>query len=105
MDINAAIQAHSQWKVTLRKVIATGQAPEKDPGNDRLCAVGQWIAAGNTFPELDQAHRDFHAVAAKVYQLSKTNKAAAEALLDGEFTQRSLKVVGLLRKLSTRKAA
>ncbi len=53
---------------------------------------------------IDSAHRDFHAVAARVLALSKTDRKAADALLDGEFSQKSMKIVSALNQLK-RKAA
>ena len=105
MDIDAAIQSHVQWKITLRKLLSQGVKPEKDPRSDRLCALGQWLGAGNGTKDIDAAHRDFHLVAARVVELAATNKAAAEALLDGEFSQKSIRVVTLLGQLRNAKAA
>jgi hypothetical protein len=108
MNIDDVIHAHVQWKVNLRKALNTGVPPEKDPANFNACALSQWLAGeGRSNPSwaaIDTVHREFHATAAKVLSLAKTNRAAAEALLDGDFTQKSMKIVTTLSALK-RKAA
>ena len=105
MDIDAAIQSHVQWKITLRKLLAQDIKPEKDPRNDRACSVGQWLGSGNGTKDIDAAHREFHLAAAKVIDLAAKDKAAAQVVLDGEFGQKSMRLVTLLGQLRDARAA
>ena len=111
MDFEKAIQAHMQWKISLRKHLMGGEPLEKDPSSHTACELGKWIlessraVGGPEFQALNLAHQEFHKAAARVMQLAKTNKTQAMQYLDGEYTQRSLKVVAAIKGLQSKMAA
>ena len=44
MDLNTALQAHSEWKVKLRMAIAKQEQLDADTiARDNCCALGKWL--------------------------------------------------------------
>lgn len=107
-----AINAHVKWKVRLQDYL-NGTSQEKlDPMvicRDDQCVLGKWIHGPAikhfhdvpTFHQLRSDHAQFHFVAGNVVKHVQTNeRAAAEALMDGEYNQASRKVVQALTELN-----
>ena len=110
MNFEDAVSAHQKWKMRLRMAI-DGKSTEKlDPNaicKDDQCDLGKWIhgdggkAMGSKpeFGHLKTSHADFHKIAGDVLRKSLAgDKAAASALLDGEFFQTSTKVIQAITK-------
>lgn len=108
--IDHAIVAHSAWKFRLGNAIASGK-PEIEPGIIRCddnCTVGQWLVgrtldtetkASVPYHVVKRLHADFHKSAAEVLECVISGKSdQASALLDGEFTDRSDKLLRALNK-------
>lgn len=113
MDIDSAVQAHSQWKLRLLKY-ARGTATEKIDisalGKDNLCALGKWLHTDGQkyvdnkgFAKLLETHAAFHACAASVGTLVARGEAAAAELqlnaVGSEFNRLSFKMMAFLRDL------
>jgi len=109
-EINNAIGAHGAWKLRLRTAISRGTSdvsPEHVRCDDR-CDFGKWIhgpsidaqtRAGKPYEVVRRLHRDFHQTAANVLEHALSqNKAQAEQIMQGEFTERSEKLVRALTK-------
>lgn len=113
INIMEAINAHIHWKIRLEKYL-DGTSDEKlDPElicRDDHCKLGKWIhgpalkhfhAADEGFATLRDDHAQFHIIAGKVVTNMQANDlAAAELLMDGEYTKASRKVVHALTTLS-----
>jgi hypothetical protein len=111
MDIDAAIQAHVNWKIKLTQFM-NGSAKEKIDANvagkDDACALGQWLhgegrtvlAGRSDYQDLVSAHAEFHRqVAALVRKCEAGQTAAAHKELDdasSAYRRASVKVIGLL---------
>lgn len=108
--ITNAIGAHGAWKMRLRTAISTGRSdiqPDHARCDDR-CEFGQWIhgpsidsvtRAGKPYEVVTRLHRDFHHTAGNVLDHAlRQEKSQAEALMHGEFTERSDKLVRALTK-------
>lgn len=109
-EIRNAVAAHDAWTRRLSTAINLGNC-ETAPGEiavDDKCAFGQWLY-GPTFDEETKAgkpyqvtrrlHAEFHDVAAKVAALAEAGrKSEAYALLDGEYTRVSGKLMRALTK-------
>jgi hypothetical protein len=106
-----AINAHVKWKVRLEDYL-NGTSKEKlDPMvicRDDQCVLGKWIHGpalkhfhkDTTFHQLRSDHAQFHFVAGNVVRhVQASERAAAEALMDGEYKQASRKVVQELTEL------
>ena len=109
-EIMKAIGAHGAWKMRLRTAIQLGSS-DVDPGAvrcDNLCAFGKWlhgpsldptIKSGMPFQVTKRLHAEFHECASDVLELAlRGDKPNAQALLDGEYAQRSTKLVEALSK-------
>ncbi len=109
-QINEAIGAHGMWKLRLKTAIRTGQSditPFAAGCSDR-CKFGQWlegtelspaIRSGVPYSVIKRLHADFHRSAGSVLQNALSGrKSEAEAALDGEFTEKSDKLVRALTK-------
>jgi hypothetical protein len=105
IDVMAAINAHVRWKARLEEYL-NGTSEEKlDPKViclDNQCVLGKWIhgPAQEFFLEDDgyrtlrEDHAKFHLIAATVVtKIHANEKAAAEALIKGEYGMASRKVV------------
>jgi methyl-accepting chemotaxis protein len=109
-DFDAAIDAHRQWKVKLRRAIDEKQTLDADTiCRDDQCPLGKWIhGPGGTrwgsrpmFTQLQGKHAEFHQAAADVAR--KINAAAyteAENLIGSgtRFSQVSTEVTTILTK-------
>lgn len=109
-EIKAAIGAHGAWKMKLKAAIVTGMT-DLDPAVvrcDDKCALGKWLYGpsidtttrmGMPYKVNKRVHAEFHECAARVVELIHEGKQShAAALVDGEFTERSEKVVRALNK-------
>lgn len=109
-EINDAIGAHGMWKLKLRTAISVGHSdvePATARCNDR-CAFGRWLQgstidrqtrAGKPYQVIHRLHTEFHHTAATVLEDALAGrKAKATELLDGEFRERSEKLVRALNK-------
>ncbi|HGG04971.1 MAG TPA: hypothetical protein ENK28_05880 [Aliiroseovarius sp.] len=108
-EIRAAVAAHDEWNRRLTTAINLGScttAPS-DIAVDDKCAFGQWLygdldedlKAGKPYQVTKRLHADFHDVAARVAELAEAGrKGDAYALLDGEYSQKSSKLLRALTK-------
>lgn len=114
MDLNAAILAHTNWKLKIFTAAKSGNQEKLNPaavGRDNACPLGQWLyGEGKTllvgtaeYRELLKTHAEFHRhVAALITQINQGNSGQAETAVNDKssaFSQTSLKVVSLLMKL------
>ena len=109
-EIKAGIGAHGAWKLKLRTAMTTGNTDLKPDvvRCDDQCALGKWLHGstidaqtrlGMPYKVNKRVHAEFHECAARVVELILAGQTAkAEALLEGEFTERSEKVVRALTK-------
>ena len=109
-QINAAIGAHGAWKVRLKAAINTGTCDVTPAAAscDDTCAFGGWLygatispatRAGTPYQVIRRLHAEFHQCAGQVLSHVATgNKPGAQKVLDGEFTERSEKLVRALHK-------
>lgn len=109
-EINDAIGAHGTWKLRLRTAISVGKS-DVEPATvrcDDRCAFGRWLygptidnntKAGKPYQVIHRLHAEFHQTAAGVLEdaLAGRNQQATE-LLEGEFKERSEKLVRALTK-------
>lgn len=104
---NNAIEAHAQWKLTLKKHIDEGILQDiKEVGNCHVCELGRWIYGEGSrfnrlpsFEEMCVTHERFHRFAAEVVHYSNAgDKAKASSLLkpEGNFCQTSAQLVKAL---------
>lgn len=108
--INTAIGAHGKWKFNLKMNIThnKGDFEVEKVKVDNLCEFGKWlhseelnddIKQGKPYEVITRLHKEFHICAGEVLQLSIANKKnMADELLEGEFTERSEKLVRALNK-------
>lgn len=109
-EIKAAIGAHGAWKMKLRTAINTGKTdlkPEVVRCDDQ-CAMGRWLHGssidsktrmGMPYKVNKRVHAEFHECAARVLELTLSGERdRASELLEGEFTERSEKVMRALNK-------
>jgi len=106
INIMEAINAHILWKIRLEKYL-DGTSEENLDANvicrDDQCKLGKWIhgPALHYFHEDDETlqilrsdHAHFHVTAASIVTHVQAKQIAeAEAIMDGEYTQASRKVV------------
>jgi methyl-accepting chemotaxis protein len=107
-DFDKAIDAHRQWKVTLRKAIGDRQTLDADKiCLDNQCPLGKWIHGPGgkqwggkpRFVELTSKHAEFHTEAGNVARrISAGAYAEAERLIGSgsRFAQVSTEVSTLL---------
>jgi hypothetical protein len=109
-QVSNAIGAHGAWKLRLKTAITTGRSditPEK-AACDNECAFGKWLygdeldagtKAGLPFQVVKRLHGEFHHSAGSVLALALGGRTAdAQALLNGDYTERSDKLVRALSK-------
>ncbi len=109
-EIKAAIGAHGAWKMKLKTAITTGKT-DLNPNVvrcDDQCALGKWLYGSSIDPDTrmgmpykvnKRVHAEFHECAARIVELILRQKRdEANALLEGEFSERSDKVVRALTK-------
>ncbi|MEZ5306671.1 MAG: CZB domain-containing protein [Pyrinomonadaceae bacterium] len=92
MDFNAALKAHSDWKITLRTAMARNEQLEVQKiAVDNACMLGSWlhgegkktIGSSASYLKLVTAHAKFHREAARVASaINFRNYEEAEKLLD-----------------------
>jgi hypothetical protein len=113
INIMEAINAHIHWKIRLEKYLDGTSEEKLDPKlicRDDQCKLGKWIHGpalkyfhddDQTLHHLRDVHALFHVAAASIVTSVQANDlAAAEALMDGEYTHASRKVVHGLTMLS-----
>ena len=94
MDLDSAIKAHAQWKMTFRSAISRKQNLDAATiGKDNCCELGKWLhgEARGLYPGKPQCtalldrHREFHTAAGKVAALinSAQYDRAAKAIDSG----------------------
>jgi hypothetical protein len=113
MDIDGAIQAHTNWKLRLFGA-CKGSSKEKIEAQtvekDNVCELGKWLHGDAqrlgddaVLKTLLEAHAAFHRTAAALARLiERGQNAAAEKALtapDSEFNKLSIQVVGKLAQL------
>jgi len=109
-QITNAIGAHGAWKLKLRLAMSSGKS-EIDPDRacvDNKCPFGKWIhgtsidaatQAGLPYKVVRRLHAEFHESASNVLRHAiNARPAAAEKLFEGEFAERSDKLVRALAK-------
>jgi methyl-accepting chemotaxis protein len=92
IDLEAALQAHSEWKIKLRSGISQREHMDAVTiGRDDCCKLGKWLHGSgkmqyqhlSSFRDCLQKHADFHHEAGKVAQIiNKGQYEKAESLLD-----------------------
>lgn len=109
-EIDEAILAHGQWKVRLRTALRAGKIdiPASEACRDDRCAFGAWLNGPSFSPEVRSLvayqkvralHALFHQAAGRVVSYVDEEKIdVAEALFQGEFTDRSEELVAALRE-------
>ncbi|MGE5470000.1 MAG: methyl-accepting chemotaxis protein [Bacteroidota bacterium] len=109
LDFDGAIEAHGKWKQRLVDYVAGG-SEHLDPnvvGRDDQCALGCWIHGDGramnrhaNYGDLKLEHAGFHQCAAAVIRARLAgNTAAAREQIEGEFSSRSRRVIGLLESM------
>lgn len=106
IDLNEVIQAHSQWKIRLKKAIEIGQCDYSvdDVANEHKCKFGQWLDSptGKTLPHYDEVvemHIKFHQEASRILELAlqgDKDKALEGMKLGSHFNQLTAKLVNKL---------
>lgn len=112
LDLQAALIHHLEWCVLFNDHLAQVRPGEPAlvrtlPGADDS-ALGQWlhVAAARApgkhplFPELRQAHQQFHELAEEALQLALDDRMdLASTLLNTDFERARARVLGLLRDM------
>lgn len=109
-EITAGIGAHGAWKMRLKTAITT-RSSDMSPAEvrcDDRCALGKWLHGRTIDPQTrlgmpykvnKRVHAEFHECAARVLELALNGDARqASELLEGEFKEKSEKVVRALNK-------
>lgn len=109
-EINDAIGAHGAWKLKLRTAISVGKS-DVEPATvrcDDRCALGRWLygstlddstKSGKPYQVIRRLHAEFHHSAATVLESALAGrKDQATQALEGEFKERSEKLVRALTK-------
>ncbi len=112
MELKDAIDAHVNWKIRLRLLMAGQEKIDATVASkDNECALGKWIYGEGSRalahdPEvldgLRKAHATFHQIAGNaVRAIQSGDVARAEAMLeaDGEISEQSFDVVSRIRKI------
>lgn len=109
-EIRAAIAAHDAWNRRLSTAINLGncETAPADIAVDDKCEFGQWLhgpgldeetKSGKPYQVTKRLHAEFHDVAARVAQLAEEGKKVeAYNLLDGEYAEKSSKLMRALSK-------
>ena len=115
MDFADAIRAHVEWKLRLRMFLdGQGEVMKSDlVARDDVCELGRWLhgegrlyATDPSYPELKEAHAQFHQVAAEVLTAAERgDKRGAEARLEGsEYIKSSSAVVAAIMRMRNARA-
>ena len=109
-EIRAAVAAHDAWNRRLTTAINLGncETAPTDIAVDNKCDFGKWLygpdfdsgtKSGKPYQVTRRLHADFHDVAARVAALAEAGKKAdAYHLLDGEYAEKSSKLMRALTK-------
>lgn len=112
INIMDAINAHVRWKVRLEKYLEGSSDEKLDPNIVRLdnqCVLGKWIhgpaekffEGDDSLQALREDHAEFHTLAGRIVELVHANdKAGAEKILHGEYSEASRVVIRDLTILS-----
>lgn len=112
-EIQKAIRAHGMWKMRLKTAIATGSSDVSPDvvGCDHLCDFGKWlhdetmpsaIKNGRPYQVIKRLHAEFHQTAGSVLESALNgNTAKSKELLDGDFFEKSDKLVRALNLWKT----
>ena len=109
LDIDGAIEAHGNWKQRLMDYV-DGGGEKLDPvevGRDDRCALGCWIHGDGhalrdnaLYADLKNEHAGFHRCAANVIETHLDGDSdGARLQIAGEFSNRSNRVIGLLKTI------
>jgi hypothetical protein len=116
MTFDAAIKAHSDWKLRLANY-CQGKPTEpidiRKLAMDNVCELGKWLhgegrkyATDPVYPELVQGHATFHRTAAKLASMVERGEASTALTQiqsrDSEFGALSVRLVGILMGFRTR---
>ena len=109
-QIKDAIGSHGMWTLRLKTAIKVGKSdmePEVARCDDK-CDFGKWlhsdeidetVRSGAPYRVISRLHSEFHECAADVLDLATSGKPdQATALLEGDFSNQSQKLVRGLRK-------
>ncbi len=109
-NIKEAIGSHGAWKLKLKTAVTMGYCdlPVTDASCDHDCNFGKWLHSPNFDAEtrmgapyrvINRLHAEFHKCAGSVLDLATSGRGPkATALLNGDFTQQSEKLVRGLQK-------
>jgi len=114
MDFDAAIKAHSDWKLKLSSYLRKrdGSLDHNVVCKDNSCALGQWIQGEGTrnfaglalFQTLKSDHTRFHRAAADIVRKANTGLDVVEQTALGstsEFSVASKSVVASIVKMKS----
>lgn len=111
MDFDAAIAAHSSWKIKLSTYLRKpdGSLKIADVQVDNKCQLGQWIHGEGKkwshlpeFTTLKTEHARFHKAAAEVIRKADAGQNVSEDVAIGgksEFAQASAKVISAIMSM------
>jgi hypothetical protein len=113
LSFDDAIAGHEQWKERLLHFVTdrSEELTSVDVDNvrcDDRCTLGGWIhgiarnrfSTDENFVDLRDEHARFHHCAADVIEHARSKRLKySRLIIDGEFTRRSRKVIGLLEIL------
>ena len=115
MDLDQAVQAHSQWKKKLADYLAKrdGSLIPAELSMDNKCPLGQWIYGEGAakfsqlpeFPTLKREHTRFHKAVGDVVRNADSGKSITEEIALGsksEFGAASSAVVTAILNLKAR---
>jgi hypothetical protein len=109
MNLDDVIAEHTACKRSLRRWLAGAEHLSPIVANPAACAFAGWLATARLRgPALEQArgaHDAFHAAAAQVVALAKTNRAKAGEWLDGEYSRADDRLCATLSRLCDQVAA
>ncbi|HEY5477739.1 MAG TPA: CZB domain-containing protein [Tepidiformaceae bacterium] len=111
-QVQAAVQAHSAWKLRLRQAIASGKSDLKVETvlHHDQCAFAKWLYDGappsrpstSDYDEVRMVHAEFHREAARVLSLAISGQPAmaSNAMeLGSPFSRASAQLVTALTRL------
>lgn len=111
MDFDAAVKAHSDWKLKLKKYLRNPDNTLRghDVCMDNRCELGRWIHGEGAkyanlaeFKELKSNHAQFHRAAGSIVDKANSGAQVASDTAIGdssEFSQVSMKVVSNIMAL------
>jgi hypothetical protein len=111
MNLNEAIDRHTEWKVRLRNAISRNETVDADSiRRDDCCVLGKWLhgdgktqhGAKQSFSELVVAHADFHTQAGAVADAVNARQYdEAQRLMGvwGEYLGTSVDVIDAITRL------